>query len=62
VNVDRCFWRSADFQSAVSQNSILPVVHNVAVSEKQAADCKSAVQQIKNLRYDQVLNLFSPWG
>jgi ATP-dependent DNA helicase RecQ len=45
--------RSADLQSAVSQNCILPVVtDSESVGEpRRPADCKSAIQQITNLRY-----------
>src|SRR5438105_5401183 len=45
--------RSADFQSAVSQNCILLAVampRDVGAFGR-SADCKSATQQIKNLRY-----------
>src|SRR5437667_12671002 len=45
--------RSADFQSAVSQNCILLAEHSFQRAEnfRRPADCKSAIQQIKNLRY-----------
>src|SRR5438067_1708550 len=44
---------SADFQSAVSQNCILLAVAmpRGAGAFGRSADCKSATQQIKNLRY-----------
>src|SRR5687767_4925350 len=47
--------RSADFQSAVSQNCILravPTRLSLACIERPA-DCKSALQEIANLRYRQ---------
>jgi hypothetical protein len=45
--------RSADFQSAVSQNCILRSVRKVdtSVSVQSPADYKSAIRQIENLRY-----------
>ncbi len=45
--------RSADFQSAVAQNCILPGYHNPRRfrSSPRPADCKSAIRQIQNLRY-----------
>ena len=45
--------RSADFESAVSQNCILQVEQSFRRAEISIhpADCKSAIQQIKNLRY-----------
>jgi hypothetical protein len=45
--------RSADLQSAVSQNYILQALDNPksAGVMRRAADCKSAIQQIANLRY-----------
>src|SRR4051812_15178061 len=46
--------RSADFQSAVSQNSILQDARQANASGKveRSADCKSAIRQIENLRYE----------
>ena len=45
--------RSADFQSAVSQNCILRTVrmYSRPTPAKRPADYKSATQQIENLRY-----------
>jgi len=46
--------RSADFQSAVPQNYILQVVRIEPRPRclQHFADCKSAIQQIENLRYE----------
>ena len=49
----RAHARSAELHSAVSQNCILRPVrrfHGLTNNER-SADCKSAIQQIKNLRY-----------
>ena len=45
--------RSADFQSAVSQNFIPQAGRHSSRRRnfRQSADCKSAIQQIENLRY-----------
>jgi hypothetical protein len=52
--------RSADFQSAVSQNCILQSRRRLeaAASVRRPADYKSAIQQIENLRY--VVNSHAP--
>ena len=44
---------SADFQSAVSQNCILPGagIFETLAAARRKADCKSALRQIENLRY-----------
>src|SRR5947207_3299268 len=54
--------RSADFQSAVSQNCILPAVgYRAACScSRCPADCKSAIQQIENLRYSRFAKVGLP--
>jgi hypothetical protein len=45
--------RNADFQSAVSQNFILRRAQRfeALATVRRPADCKSAIQQIANLRY-----------
>jgi len=45
--------RIADFQSAVSRNCILPGagIFETLATARRAADCKSAIRQIENLRY-----------
>ena len=60
---------SADFQSAVSQNCILPSVRTLEAHKRRCpADYKSAIQQIENLRYFVTgpaicgLNAFPPWA
>jgi hypothetical protein len=56
--------RSADFQSAVSQNCILLRVGSLAaaVTIQRPADYKSAIQQIENLRYaGAALSATGPW-
>src|SRR4051812_48258615 len=47
-------FRSADRQSAVSQNGILRGLHSIIITPAfgKFADCQSAIQQIANLRYD----------
>src|ERR1035441_8662988 len=51
--VSICLARNADFQSAVSQNSILPrAPRNLPPPfAERPADWKSAIRQIGNLRY-----------
>ncbi len=48
--------RSADFQSAVSQNCILPSAdkfERLGIIQR-SAECNSAIQQIENLRYSRI--------